>query len=78
VHEARPDWAGAGSIGAYNAALGQARSNGIATISAADGQQVSAWGILRNGAAHGPTTFNATADEIKLALQGIRAFVARY
>jgi hypothetical protein len=70
-------WPGDGSIEKYNSAIGQARNNGNEIYSANDGKQVTAWGGVRNEAAHDPTHFTRTADAVGMMLEGVRQFVAR-
>jgi hypothetical protein len=66
-----------GSIEKYNQLLAQARNNGIATISPTDAKEVTSYGGSRNDAAHDPTTFSRTPDEVRLIIQGIRQFIGR-
>jgi hypothetical protein len=68
---------GNGSISTYNDALSKARNAGTTTISASDSKSVTAWGGRRNDAAHSPTTFAATVEEVRLIVEGIRQFIAR-
>lgn len=70
-------WNGNDSISAYNDALSRARNVGTLTISASDSKSVTAWGARRNDAAHSPTTFNGTVEEVRLIVEGIRQFIAR-
>ena len=70
-------WRGDGSIGAYKQALDQARNNGSQTIvSSSDSSQIESWGKDRNDAAHTPATFAKTAQEVSLAIAGIRQLLA--
>lgn len=71
-------WQGAGSISAYNDAIAQDRNNtGREIYSAAYGKQITAWGGYRNVAAHQPTTFTLTADDVRRIIDGARQFVAQ-
>lgn len=70
-------WKGPGSIEKYNGALAEARNEGVETISATDSKAVTSWGGRRNDAAHTPTTFGGTVDEIRLIVEGIRQFLSR-
>lgn len=68
---------GPSSIEKLNQALAHARNNGTQTISAVDTKQVTAWGDDRNAAAHRPTEFAKSADEVGLIIEGVRQFIAR-
>jgi len=69
---------GAGSINAYNLAIAQARNNGTTTnITPADTSQITAWGQMRNGAAHDPGNYKGTKEQVDLMVRGIRDFIAR-
>ncbi len=71
-------WSGNGGIGAYNDAIGKARNDGTANVySASEQKQITAWGGLRNDAAHDPTTFAAPKDAIRRMVDGIRDFLVR-
>jgi hypothetical protein len=70
-------WPGDGSISKYNGALGAARKQGISVYSTNDGKSVEAWGGMRNEAAHAPTSFNRSAQEVSLMIEGIRQFLTR-
>jgi hypothetical protein len=71
-------WAGDGSIGKYDGAIAKARNDGTATIYAGtDSGLVGGWGKIRNLAAHDPTNFHHTSAEVRMMVQGIRAFIAR-
>ncbi|HYO70447.1 MAG TPA: hypothetical protein VEU33_30640 [Archangium sp.] len=71
-------WSGEGSITRYESALAQSRNSGNEIISSTDGKLVTSWGGMRNDAAHSPGTFNRRADEVRLMVDGIRHFVARF
>ena len=68
---------GAGSISAYNRAVGQARNAGQGIYSANEGKRVEGWCGLRNEAAHIPGTFTRSNDEVRRMIEGIREFLAR-
>jgi hypothetical protein len=69
---------GDGSIGKYDGAIAQARNTGTVEVyKATDGKQVTAWGGMRNYAAHDPTKFKGTNDEVGLMIAGVRDFLAR-
>ncbi len=70
-------WNGAGSISAYSDAIARARKRGILIYSKTDGKQVTSWGGIRNDAAHDPTRYDRTKDEVRLMIEGIRQFLAR-
>jgi hypothetical protein len=71
-------WEGDGSIGKYEGAIAKARNDGTVTVyEATDGKQVTAWGGIRNDAAHTPTKFNHSADEVRRMVDGVREFIAR-
>ncbi len=67
------------SISKYEQALAQERKAGHEVISATDGKSVTAWGGLRNEAAHDPGTFakERSKDEVRLFVEGVRQFVGR-
>jgi hypothetical protein len=67
-----------GSIEKYKAMLDIERKNGKEVISVNDGKQVTAWGGARNDAAHGPTKFTRSKEEVAVAIDGIRLFLSRY
>ncbi|XXF78881.1 hypothetical protein P2318_03740 [Myxococcaceae bacterium GXIMD 01537] len=71
-------WAGDGSITRYEGALAQARNAGKEVVSATDGKLITGWGGMRNDAAHNPGAFSRRADEVRLMIEGIRQFVARF
>jgi hypothetical protein len=71
-------WRGDGSISKYNQALGQARKQGMQSlVTASDGDLIESWGKDRNTAAHSPTDFTKTTQEVRLSIEGIRQFFAR-
>jgi hypothetical protein len=70
-------WTGDGSISKYNNAVGQLRNQGGTGYSANDGKSVEAWGGLRNEAAHTPSVFKRSDQEVRLMIDGIRQFIAR-
>jgi hypothetical protein len=71
-------WAGDGSIAKYDQAIAQARNAGTVTAyPATDSKLIGGWGGLRNEAAHDPTHFTRTVDEVRLMNEGIRQFIAR-
>lgn len=70
--------AGAGSISKYDQAVAKARNEGaIEVYSATETKQVTAWGGVRNEAAHEPTKFNRSPEEVRLMIAGVRDFIAR-
>jgi hypothetical protein len=71
-------WPGDGSISKYDGAMAQARNTGTVTVySATDSKLIGAWGKIRNDAAHDPTNFTRTVDEVRRMVEGIREFMAR-
>ena len=69
---------GDGSISKYDGAIAQARNQGTITIySASDTKYVTAWGSIRNDAAHCPLNFRKSCDEVRLMIEGIRHFIER-
>jgi len=69
---------GEGSISKYNDAISKARNDGIIEVySATDAKQVTAWGGIRNDAAHDPKSFSRTQGGIRLMIDGIRQFIVR-
>jgi hypothetical protein len=69
---------GAGSISSYNDAISQARNAGTVTVyHVTDGKQITAWGGIRNEAAHDLGVFNRTKDEVQRMIDGIREFISR-
>lgn len=71
-------WKGDGSISKYDGAIAQERNQtGREIYSATDTKNVGAWGGLRNEAAHNPTTFQHSAEEVRILIESIRQFIAR-
>jgi len=70
-------WQGSGSINKYDGVIAQARKTGKEVYSGSDSKQVTAWGGLRNDAAHRPTEFVGPKERVTLMSAGIRAFIAR-
>jgi len=69
---------GAGSIERYNTAISRARNDGtIEVYSTTDTKQVTAWGGMRNDAAHAPMAFSRTQTEVQLMIELIRQFIQR-
>ncbi|VTR91820.1 HEPN domain protein OS=Acinetobacter baumannii 1437282 GN=J537_0900 PE=4 SV=1 [Gemmata massiliana] len=69
---------GDGSISKYDGAIAKARNDGTATVySPTDSKLVTGWGGIRNDAAHTPTTFSRSAEEVQRMIDGIREFIAR-
>ena len=60
-----------------HSAIARVRNAGNEIYSATEGKNVTAWGGRRNDAAHKPTEFKASAEEVRLMIEGIRQFVAR-
>lgn len=73
------NWQGDGSITKYQGALSAAQNRGdISFFSTGDGKFVTAWGDLRNRAAHTPASILAGDDvAISNMLLGIRDFIKR-
>jgi hypothetical protein len=71
-------WSGDGSIEKYNSAIGEARDKGTEIYSVTDGKLVTAWGGIRNEAAHTPAAFTRTAQDVGSMIVGILEFVARH
>lgn len=70
--------AGDGSISKYDGAIAKARNDGTTTVySVTDGKLVTAWGGIRNEAAHTPAEFNRSVDEVRRMIAGIRELMAR-
>ncbi len=71
-------WTGSGSISKYDGAIASARKNGTVSVySLTDSKQVTAWGGMRNDAAHSPGNYSKTEPEVRMMIEGIRQFVAR-
>jgi hypothetical protein len=72
--------AGHGSIEKYNTAIAQARNNGLTIYEKPDQSMVTAWGQLRNEAAHDPAQFNSARSRVDVQpmIDGIRLFITRY
>jgi hypothetical protein len=71
-------WSGDGSISKYKQALDQARNQGLQNlVTSSDSSLIESWGKDRNTAAHTPTAFTKTPAEVRLAIEGIRQFLAR-
>ena len=71
-------WSGNGSIDEYKKALNQARNQGKQSlVTSSDSSLIESWGKDRNAAAHKPTTFTKTPQEVQLTIDGIRQFLAR-
>ena len=69
---------GGGSISKYNDAIAQARKEGAVTIyEQTDSKLVTAWGGMRNDAAHAPGAFIRSADELRRMIEGVREFISR-
>jgi hypothetical protein len=71
-------WSGDGSIGKYKQALDQGRNQGKQSlVTSSDTSLIESWGKDRNTAAHTPTAFTASLQQVKLTIDGIRQFIAR-
>jgi len=71
-------WTGDGSIAKYDGAVAQARNSGAVTVySATDSKLIGAWGKIRNDAAHDPTKFTRSVEDVRRMVEGIREFMAR-
>jgi hypothetical protein len=71
-------WPGDGSIEKYEGAVAQARNAGTADVyKATDSKLVKAWGGIRNDAAHKPTEFTRSAEDVRRMVDGVREFIAR-
>lgn len=46
-------------------------------MTASDADLIESWGKDRNKAAHSPTDFTKTTQEVRLAIEGIRQFLAK-
>ncbi len=74
-------WKGDGSISKYNDTVAVARNEGKPIPYAkAVGGQVTAWGQLRNDAAHDPATFQTkhSTVEVNSMVSGVRDFIVRH
>lgn len=71
-------WSADGSIEKYNSAIAQARNAGTVEVySANDAKLVTAWGGMRNDAAHKPSEFAGSKAEVQASITGVREFIAR-
>jgi hypothetical protein len=71
-------WSGDGSIGKYKQALDQGRNQGKqGLVTSSDTSLIESWGKDRNTAAHTPTAFTASQEQVGLTIDGIRQFIAR-
>jgi hypothetical protein len=71
-------WPGEGSISNYDQAIGQARNAGAGEVyGVTDSKLIGAWARMRNDAAHDPTSFVRTPDEIRFLIQQVRSFITR-
>ncbi|MEQ9080473.1 MAG: hypothetical protein RLP09_41795 [Sandaracinaceae bacterium] len=68
---------GHGSIDKYKGLLDSSRKNGDEIVSKNDSKQLVGWAGLRNTAAHDPTRFEHSLEEVRLMISGIEQFVAR-
>ena len=70
---------GSGSIGEYGGTICKARKDKKKKIavSATECKYITAWGGLRNDAAHRPLEFPSDAKQVDIMIQGIRNFIAR-
>jgi hypothetical protein len=69
---------GDGSIAKYDGEIAKARNTGADSIyQVTDSKLVTAWGGIRNEAAHTPGQFTRSADEVKRMIEGIREFISR-
>jgi hypothetical protein len=69
--------AGHGAINKYNDAINGARKAGNEVYPLTDAKQVTAWGDMRNKAAHKPAEYDRSKQEVRLMVDGILAFMAR-
>ena len=69
-------WDGQGSISKYDTAIARARNAGAAVYDASYSKSITAWGGLRNDAAHSPMEFNADQARVQVMIDGIRQFIA--
>jgi hypothetical protein len=72
-------WSGDGSISKYISVLSQAQNQGaIAFFSTLDNKMCTAWGDIRNRAAHDPATISAKDKvAIETMIKGVRDFIVR-
>lgn len=71
-------FAGDGSISSYEGAIAKARNAGTITLyDKSDSKHVTAWGGMRNDAAHDPLNFTRAKADVSLMIEGIRQFVSR-
>jgi len=71
-------WQGHGSIDKYKGLLAEARKSGTEIVSVTDEKSITAWGGLRNDAAHRPGDFKESSERAKLMVEGIRQFIMKY
>ena len=71
-------WQGDGSISQYDGVLAQKRKTGQEIVSVTEGKQITAWGGIRNDAAHKPATFKKGRAFMEAMILGIRDFIARH
>jgi hypothetical protein len=68
-------WSGDGSISKYNQSLVKARNQGVQSlVTAGDSNLIEAWGEDRNTAAHEPTKFTKTSQEVRLSIEEFASF----
>ena len=65
------------SITAYNQALAAARKQGTPVYEVEDVDTINGWAKIRNKAAHKPTEFKRSKEEVLQVIEGIRLFLAR-
>jgi len=70
-------WTGSGSISSYNDAISRERKAGTEIYSGTYSKSVTAWGGLRNDAAHDPTNFSASNRDVETYINGINEFISR-
>jgi hypothetical protein len=68
---------GEGSIAKYDGAIAQARNKGNEIYSANLGKHVTAWGGMRNDAAHDPGNFKWSEEDVRRMIEGVRDFIDR-
>lgn len=72
-------WTGDGSISKYDQAIGQARNAGTVEVyPATESKLVISWGGIRNDAAHDPTNFKRSKDDVGRMIEGVREFIVRH